>query len=52
VERAKTLLLGASMLSARDAIHVAVMERHQAERILSFDAGYDRVPGLIRVHEG
>lgn len=51
VERAKTLLLGAMGLSARDAVHVAVMERHQVDRILSFDAGYDRVPGLVRVHE-
>ena len=52
VERAKTLLLGASSLSTRDAVHVAVMERHEVSRILSFDAAYDRMPGLVRVHEG
>jgi predicted nucleic acid-binding protein len=38
-------------LSARDAIHIAIMERHGVKRIMTFDAGFDRWPGLIRVHE-
>jgi predicted nucleic acid-binding protein len=50
VERAKTLLSGTRALSARDAVHVAVMERHDISRIMSFDAGFDRVPGLVRLH--
>lgn len=47
VERAKDLL-GTRALSARDAIHVATMERNAVRRIFSFDAGFDRVPGIER----
>jgi len=49
VERAKTILLARRQLSARDAIHVAIMERHGIDRILSFDAGFDGVPGVQRL---
>lgn len=49
VERAKTILLERSRLSARDALHVALMERHGVTRIASFDAGFDAVPGIERV---
>ena len=49
VERAKAIVLGSPRLSARDAIHVAVMERHGIVRILSFDSAFDRVPGLTRL---
>ena len=48
-ERARTIVLGSPRLSARDAIHVAVMEHHGIARILSFDAAFDRVPGVTRV---
>lgn len=49
VDRAKTILLGQRTLSARDALHVAVMERHGIRRIMSFDRGYDGVPGIVRI---
>lgn len=49
VERAKTIVLGAAVLSARDALHLAVMEAHGIDRILSFDAGFDDVPGVVRL---
>ena len=49
-ERAKTIVLGQRRLSARDALHVAVMERMEIERILSFDRGFDLLPGLSRLH--
>ncbi len=49
VERAKTLVLGNRRLSARDALHAAVMEHRQVRRILSFDGGFDDVPGLERL---
>jgi hypothetical protein len=49
VERAKTLLLGLPGLSARDAVHAAVMRRRGVGRILSFDSGFDRVAGLERI---
>ena len=49
VERAKNLLLGLPGLSARDAVHAAVMRRRGVGRILSFDSGFDRVAGLERI---
>jgi predicted nucleic acid-binding protein len=49
VERAKTILLGRRRLSARDALHVAVMERESIGKILSFDDGFDGYPGLTRI---
>jgi uncharacterized protein len=49
VDRAKGIVLERTTLSARDAIHVAMMERHGIERILSFDTGFDGVPGIRRL---
>ena len=49
VELAKTMVLGYPKLSARDAIHAATMQQHQVERIVSFDAGFDVLPGIIRI---
>ena len=49
VEGARTLLLGLSPLSARDAVHVAIMQRYGIDRILSFDAGFDSVVWIERV---
>lgn len=51
VERAKSLVLGVTPLSARDAVHLAVMLRHGISRILSFDARFDRVPGIERLSQ-
>ena len=49
VERAKEIVLGTNRLSARDALHLAVMERHRVDRILSFDSGFDGFPGMTRL---
>lgn len=49
VERAKTIILGRKHLSARDAIHVAVMELNGIDRIMSFDAGFDGYPRIHRL---
>jgi predicted nucleic acid-binding protein len=49
VERARDVLLAAAQLSARDALHAAVMRRHGVEAILTFDAGFDVVPGIRRL---
>jgi uncharacterized protein len=49
-ERAKEVSFSHRQLSARDALHVAVMQRHGIDRILSYDAGFDGVPGITRVH--
>jgi predicted nucleic acid-binding protein len=48
VERAREILLIQDGLSARDALHAAVMERQGVRRVLSFDAGFDDVPWLER----
>jgi hypothetical protein len=48
-ERAKAIVLERPAMSARDAIHVAVMEAHGIDRILSFDAGFDDLPGVLRL---
>ena len=49
VERAKQIVLAYQRLSARDAVHLAVMESHGIERILSFDTGFDGFPGVTRL---
>ena len=49
VERAKTTVLGQRRLSSRDAVHIAVMSLHGVDRIVSFDAGFDDVPGVTRL---
>jgi len=48
-ERAKEIVLGSERLSARDALHLAVMEHHEVPRILSFDRAFDEFPGITRV---
>ena len=49
VQAAKSVVLGAGRLSARDAVHIAVMRRQGVGRILSFDSGFDGVPGVTRL---
>jgi len=51
VERAKEIMGGLSLLSARDAVHVAVMKRREVARVMSFDAGFERVGCLERIGE-
>ena len=50
-QRARRLLGRAARLSARDAIHIAVMQRRGIDRILSFDAGFDGIVGIQRVFD-
>ena len=49
VESAKNIVLGYRQLSARDAIHLAVMQSNDICEILSFDAGFDCYPGTTRL---
>ncbi len=49
VGRAKEIVLGHPRVSARDAVHLAVMEQHGIERILSFDSRFDGFPGITRL---
>lgn len=48
-ERAKEIVLGHPRVSARDALHLAIMERHEVESIFTFDTGFDGFPGITRV---
>ena len=47
-ERAKQIVLGHRRPSARDALHLAVMEQHGVEQILSFGSGFDGFLGVRR----
>lgn len=49
LERAKRIVFGHGRLSARDAVHLAVMEQHGIDRILTFDSGFDGFPGITRL---
>lgn len=49
VQRAKDVMMGMSKVSARDALHVAVMKRHGITRVMSFDVGFDAVGWVERV---
>ena len=49
VERAKQLVLQYPTLPVRAALHVATMQRHGIDTVLSFDAAFDRLPGLARL---
>lgn len=48
VERARGFALGVSDLSAREALHAAVMARNGIELIMTFDTAFDTVPGIRR----
>lgn len=50
VLRAGEIVQNRALISARDAVHIAVMERHGIRSILSFDGDFDRWPGLQRIH--
>jgi uncharacterized protein len=49
VTRARRLIYSGPSLSARDAVHIAVMQRRQINRILTFDTGFDGILGIERV---
>lgn len=46
---AKDLTHAYPKLSARDAMHVAVMRRTHVAEILSFDRGFDLLPDIARI---
>ena len=48
VVRARDFVVGMSKLSARGALHAAVMTRENIERIMTFDTAFDRIPGISR----
>ena len=48
-ERARHIVLGYRALSARDAVHLSVMQVNRIDQILSFDSGFDSFPGIKRL---
>ena len=48
-ERAKQIVLGYPRLSARDAVHLAIMEKNGIDQVLTFDSGFDGFPGITRL---
>lgn len=46
---ASSIILDTPVLSARDAIHAAVMKRRGVSRLMSFDAGFDALPWIERL---
>ena len=49
VERARRLLRTTPTLSARDAVHSALMLGRDIDRVLTFDTGFDGIPGITRL---
>jgi predicted nucleic acid-binding protein len=49
VESAKTLVLERRRPLGARRVHLAVMAQHGTCRILSFDRGFDAVPGIERI---
>jgi predicted nucleic acid-binding protein len=49
VQRAREIVTGYPELTARDAVHAAIMNEHGISEILSFDTHFDRLPGITRV---
>jgi uncharacterized protein len=49
VDKAKQVVLAYNRVSARDGIHLAVMQQHGIERIFTFDSGFDGFPGVTRL---
>ncbi len=49
VEQAKSLMLSVTSLSARNAVHAAIMKRRGVRRLMSLDAGFDALPWVERI---
>jgi predicted nucleic acid-binding protein len=49
VEKAKEIVLTRKKISARDALHLAVMKHRDISRIFTFDTGFDHMPGIERL---
>ena len=47
--RAKEILVAFRGISARDAVHAAVMKNRGVQSLFSFDGGYDVLPFLTRL---
>lgn len=48
-DRARQILVSVKTVSARDAIHAAVMLNHSVGSIATFDEGFDAIPSIARL---
>ena len=48
-DRARELLETVEGISARNAVHSGVMLNHGIEMVATYDAGFDRIPGIRRM---
>ena len=48
-DRARDLVCGGVNISARDAVHAAVMLNNDIEWIATFDSGFDQITGIRRI---
>ena len=46
IRAARSLIESVPDISARDALHVAVMRQAGSSRIFSYDTGFDAIPGI------
>lgn len=49
VKCARDIVIGHPDLTARDAVHLAIMREHGIEQILTFDRHFDGLPGITRM---
>ena len=50
IRAARSIIDAVDGVSARDALHVAIMRSRRIGRLLSFDRGFDGFPELDRLH--
>jgi len=48
-QRALEIVQGPEGFDGRDALHLAIMEKHKVTEIMSFDQDFDRWPGITRL---
>ena len=48
-DRARDLLLAVDGISARDAVHAAVMLNHEIKWVATYDTGFSEIPGIRRL---
>jgi predicted nucleic acid-binding protein len=48
-DRARAMLARSNAVGVRDAIHTAVMLNNDVTSIATFDAAFDRIPGISRL---
>ena len=49
IHAVREIIRSAPGISARDALHAAVMRRNGVSRILCYDTSFDAIPGIERL---